>query len=401
MKHPTKIAVIGAGPYGLSIAAHLQAYRANFRIVGTPMQSWLENMPQGMSLKSAGFASSLFEPSGRFTLAEFCRDKGIAYADVDHPVTLETFCNYALAFQKQLVPHLEVDRLVSLTLHPDGFSLHFNNGESWTARKVVLATGIDNFRRIPQALQKLPRELYSHSAEHRDPAKFKGRDVVVLGAGASAIDLAVLLHEAGARVRLVARRRQLDFGKPWGGSARPILSQMRAPISGIGPGWSCRLATDLPGLFRYLPDKDRLHIARTALGPAAGWFMHARAAAVPVLPGHELSEASPSGTGVLLRFNTADRSETSIETEHVIAATGYEPDIRRLPFLSPAILAKLHLIGKTPRLSSSFESSVPGLHFVGPIAATSFGPVMRFMVGAGFASQRIARHFKSARYAGS
>ncbi|MFC6519338.1 hypothetical protein ACFQAT_05640 [Undibacterium arcticum] len=87
-----------------------------------------------------------------------------------------------------------------------------------------------------------------------------------------------------------------------------------------------------------------------------------------------------------------DGNHRQVSTEHVIAATGYNPDVRRLSFLSPEIVERLQLIGQTPRLSSHFESSVAGLYFVGAISATSFGPTMRFVAGADFTSQRILKH---------
>ena len=42
-----------------------------------------------------------------------------------------------------------------------------------------------------------------------------------------------------------------------------------------------------------------------------------------------------------------------------------------------------------PHLTSSFESSVPGLFFTSLMAAETFGPVMRFVCGAGFSARRI------------
>ena len=55
----TDIVVIGAGPYGLSVAAHLLAQGRDVRVFGRAMESWTEHMPVGMMLKSEGFASSL------------------------------------------------------------------------------------------------------------------------------------------------------------------------------------------------------------------------------------------------------------------------------------------------------------------------------------------------------
>ena len=49
-------------------------------------------MPKGMFLKSEGFASNLYDPDGAFTLERFCGERGLGYADYNHPVPLETFC---------------------------------------------------------------------------------------------------------------------------------------------------------------------------------------------------------------------------------------------------------------------------------------------------------------------
>src|SRR5207248_11535645 len=50
--------VIGAGPYGLSVAAHLRAAGIPTLTLGTPMAFW-RSMPAGMFLRSAPSASSL------------------------------------------------------------------------------------------------------------------------------------------------------------------------------------------------------------------------------------------------------------------------------------------------------------------------------------------------------
>src|SRR5215469_13163983 len=119
----TQVAIIGAGPYGLSIAAHLRKRGVDFRIFGTPMHSWRYRMPAGMCLKSEGFASDLYDPEGAFTLARYSADHGLPYQDIGYPVPLATFVAYGLAFQKQLVPNLEERDIVLLKRNGSGFEL--------------------------------------------------------------------------------------------------------------------------------------------------------------------------------------------------------------------------------------------------------------------------------------
>ena len=168
-------------------------------------------------------------------------------------------------------------------------------------------------------------------------------------------------------------------------------------MTGIGPGWKSLLLTKAPTLYRYLPDKHRIRIAKTFLGPSGGWFMKERAAPVPALLGHTLLEAQAEDGKVRLGLAGPGGVRRDLLADHVIAATGYKADLQRLGFLSQETLRGLRRIGQAPRLSAYFESSIPGLYFVGPVAATSFGPVMRFAVGADFTSRRITKHLAQLR----
>lgn len=392
---PVPITIIGAGPFGLSVAAYLRAYGIAFRIIGSPMQSWLKHMPKGMLLKSTGFSSTLYDPDQSFTIARYCKERGIPHENVGLPVKVETFSEYGLAFQKALVPEVEETMLVKLSRDHRGFVLELADGRSFTSERVVLGVGLDSFRTTPHELSRLPRELATHSADHNDLTKFRGKDIAVIGGGSSAIDTAVLLHEAGARPLLIVRKPNIEFGidEPL---HRSLLKRLHRPMSGIGPGWKNRACTDAPWAFRYLPDHIRVRTVSEFLGPSGGWFMKDRTKPVPRLFDCRLSHASEANGRLQLRLATTDGTEQTQTLDHAIAATGYRPDVYRLPFLSPDILSQLNLLRNTPRLSANFESSVPGLYFIGPITANSFGPVMRFSIGADFTSRRLSRHLTRA-----
>jgi thioredoxin reductase len=390
MSERIDVAIVGAGPYGLSIAAHLAQRRLSFRVFGKPMESWLQ-MPCGMMLKSEGFASSLYDPKGALPLGRYCRERGLGYADLGLPVPLAMFCEYGLAFQRRFVPTLEQHMVRGLKNSGGHFTLELDNGETFNARRVVLAVGISHFALMPGPLSDLPGALVSHSSAHADVGRFRGTDVMVLGAGASAIDLAVLLHEAGARVRLVTRRKSLPIHARMR-LPRPLSDRLREPMSEIGPSWRSWFFTNAAPLFHRFPARRRLNWAKSHLGPAGGWFMAERIKPVPVTYGLTPVGATALGDKVQVSFEDQDGNHSRIETEHLIAATGYRPDIGRLAFLEPALREAVQVLEGAPILSAHFESSVPGLYFVGPAAVHSFGPVMRFAAGAKFASRRVSSH---------
>jgi thioredoxin reductase len=387
-------AIIGAGPYGLSIAAHLRSRGIPFRIFGRPMDSWLQHMPKGMMLKSDGFASDIYDPERAFTLRQFCAERGLRYADTGLPVHLDTFGAYGLAFRDRMVPELEDKLVTSVDRLPNGFQLQLEDGETFQAQRVVIAVGITHFEYVPETLAHLPPEFVSHSARHREVEPFRGRSVVVIGGGASALDLAGLLREAGAEVQLVSRRNELKFHSQPTGKPRSWWKQIRHPQSGLGPGLRSRFFADAPGVFYYLPESLRLMIVRRTLGPSGGWFVRDMVIGkVPLHLGCTPQSAEIQNGKVRLSLQAADGSKRDIVTEHVIAATGYRVNMNRLKFLNAEIRSSLKTVDGSPVLSKSFESSIPGLFFAGVAAANSFGPVMRFAFGAGFAARTITRAF--------
>ena len=337
MLHTTDVAIVGAGPYGLSIAAHLSHLGVPYRIFGKPMETWLSHMPRGMHLKSDGFASNLYHPEGKFTLGQYCRERSLPYADSGLPMPLNTFCEYGLSFQEQFVATLEQKLVTSINQSASGFALKLDSDETVAARRVIVATGISHFSFMPPSIEGLPRTFVSHSSQHADLTPFRGRDVVVLGRGASAIDTAALLQEAGANARLVARNPVLGLNRP------PSLGQrLRAPRTGLGPSWKSWFFSNFATAFHGLPEGNRLKWVQSHLGPAGCWFMAERITRVPQLLGYTPVSAQVAGNRVRLELTTeGGRHRYTIEADHVIAATGYRPRLDRFD-LHPAEPACLH-----------------------------------------------------------
>ena len=386
-----EVAIVGAGPYGLSLAAHLSERNSDFQIFGEPMQFWRDHMPKGMHLKSDGFASNLYDPKGSYTLRRYCEDHRLEYGDTALPVRLDTFVKYGIAFKEHFLPNLRTNQVLEVDKTSKGFAVRLDSDEIISARKVVIAAGIRDFRYLPSSLKSLPTDFVTHSSDHHDLRSFEGRDVIVVGAGSSATDIAALLQDVGAHVRLLARQSCILFHSA-GDTERTLLQRLRRPSSGIGPGLRARFYCEAPWLFHYFPERLRSSIVRNTLGPAGGWFMKDRVIGrIPMLLGSKIERAEIRGDRVCLKVRDADGTLGELVTDHVIAATGYKPDVQQFRFLSAGIQSRLKTVDGTPKLSPVMESSIPGLYFTGTITANSFGPVMRFAFGARFAAPRIAR----------
>jgi cation diffusion facilitator CzcD-associated flavoprotein CzcO len=232
--------------------------------------------------------------------------------------------------------------------------------------------------------------MVSHSSQHSDLTGFKGRRVAVLGAGASAVDIAALLHQAGADVELIARTQTINFHNP-PNEPRPLLQRLRAPRSGLGTGWRSRMCTDIPLVFHALPQSLRIRAVARHLGPAPGWFVRdAVAERVRMRLGVTLAAADAHEGRARLVLRQFGREDRQVEFEHVIAATGYKAAVSRLTFIDESVQSRIRKAEEAPILNRRFESSVSGLYFVGAAAANSFGPLLRFAYGARFAAERVA-----------
>jgi cation diffusion facilitator CzcD-associated flavoprotein CzcO len=388
-----EVAVIGAGPYGLSIAAHLRHHGIAFRICGVPMQNWRAAMPKGMFLKSEGAASNLSDPAGALTLAHHCSVTGRPYGDRGMPVPLDTFVDYGLAFQRALVPEVEECRVLSLAEKPGGFELELETGERFTARRVIVAVGTTFFSHLPEPMTNLPRDIVSHSSDHADLGKFAGRDIVVIGGGQSALETAALLKEQGANVRVLVRAESVEWNPT--PSTPNLLGRMAHPQSGLGRGWKTWFYCQGPGVFQYFPGSFRSKVVQRALGPAGAWWLKERViGTIPVLCSHMVQGVRETGGRVGLSVGGGNGQTSQILADHVIAATGYKADLGRLPFLDAALKQKLQGHGIVPVLSPGFESSIPGLYFAGLASANQFGPSMRFVIGADYTARKIAGAMK-------
>jgi thioredoxin reductase len=374
-----EVAVIGAGPYGLSVAAHLKAAGVDVRIVGKPMEFWADKMPAGMLLRSPRVASNLSDPSAAHTLDAFESANGIAPAA---PLPLETFVDYGQWFQRQLVSNLDQREVAAIEVSGHGFRILLNDGGSFLSKRVVVAAGIGPFQQVPRVFSSLPSAQVIHCYSGFNVRAFAGQRVAVIGAGQSSLESAALLHEAGAEVEVIARIPALRWigQHPWLHRLGPISSIMYSKHD-IGPAGISRLVA-APNLVRRVPPEWRDKIRTRAVRPAGSAWLPARLKNVNIKTGRFVAEARSLGSQVQLKLN--DGSVSFVD--HVILGTGYSVDISRYKFLPPAIVKQVQVFDGYPVLDSGFRSSLPGLHFIGAPAARTFGPLLYFVAGTEFSS---------------
>jgi thioredoxin reductase len=388
-----EVAVIGAGPYGLSAAAHLKAAGVDVRVFGKPMEFWADKMPAGMLLRSPRVASNISDPSDSHTLDAFEAANGLAPAA---PVPLETFVDYGQWFQRQLISNLDQREVAGVEVSGNGFRILLGGGTSFLSKRVVVAAGIGPFQKVPEVFRSLPPAQVTHCYSGFNVRAFAGQKVAVIGAGQSSLESAALLHETGAEVEIIARIEALRWigQHPWLHNLGPISSMLYSKHD-IGPAGISRLVA-APNLVRRIPLQWRDKIRTRAVRSAGSAWLPARLKDVNVKAGRFVAEAISSGSQVRLKLN--DGSVSLVD--HVILGTGYSVDISRYKFLPQAIVKQVQVSDGYPVLGSGFRSSLPGLHFLGAPAARSFGPLLYFVTGTEFTSVALTSEISKNTVAG-
>lgn len=389
----TDVVIIGAGPYGLSLAANLRAQRIDFRIFGDSMRFW-RDMPIGVNLKSLAFATSISVPVKGHSFPEWCRRNGLEDFE---PCTMQSFAAYGLEIQGRFVPELEQFPVARVERTDAGFETMLVSGEVIRSRRVVVCTGLSGLEHVPEVLKGLGREQMRHTAFISDYSEFRNKRVAIIGAGASAIEAGALVQEAGGTSEIVVRGPEVVFHDRTP-LVRSWLARLRDPISALGASRKGWMLQHFPLVAHYLPEERRIRLLRGYLGPASPWWIKDRVVGkVSINLEREVVGTRVTGDGVLLAIRDAQNVVKEIEVDYVIAGTGYKAEISRLAFLDDALRNSLQTIDGAPRLNANFESSATGLHFLGTLSAMSFGPLFRFVAGAPFATRRLSGYIAERR----
>jgi cation diffusion facilitator CzcD-associated flavoprotein CzcO len=380
------VTILGAGPYGLSAAAHLNQIRGlELRIFGEPMEFWKSHMPEGMLLRSPWEASHISDPKTALTMESYGTEIGI---DIPRPIPLDRFVEYGLWFQRQAVPQIDRRRIARIEKESNGFHLTLSDGEQIHSRRVVVAAGIGPFARRPKQFEGLPSELVTHASDRSDLRRFARKRVVVIGAGQSALESAALIHEAGGAVEVIFRASDVHW---LGWRARlqkfgPIANLLYSPYD-IGPPGVSRIVA-VPDAVKYFPRSVQDAFRRRALRPAGARWLVNRFKDIPISKGRFVEAAVPLDDKLRIRLDDGSFRDA----DHVLLGTGFEVDVTRYSFLPSELSRELAQVSGFPRLTKSFESSISGLHFLGAPASWNFGPLMFFVCGTDFAARRLARH---------
>jgi cation diffusion facilitator CzcD-associated flavoprotein CzcO len=369
------LVVIGAGPYGIATAAKAIEAGIDTVVVGRPLGFWTENMPAGMYLRSG--PDWHLDAAQVHTFEAFLDERGIAAADID-PVPVAVFLDYARWFQQH--KHVAVRECLVTGLQGSGdgsFTVTLEGGETLAAQSVVAAPGVRYFQHRPGWSGALPQSLCSHTCELVRFDDFAGARVLIVGGRQSAYEWAALAGEHGAqRIDIVHRHDVPRFDRVSWKFVDPYIEQTLAT-----PNW-----------WRTLPAAGQEAIARKfwEVGRLTlEWWL------TPRLQGDRFTRhPGTSVVSVTARDPGPARvrlsSGTELSVDKIVLATGYQADLRRVPYLA-GVLDHIDVAGGFPVLDETFQTSLPGLYLPGFTGTRDFGPFFGFTRGCPAAAELVTR----------
>jgi cation diffusion facilitator CzcD-associated flavoprotein CzcO len=363
--YETDLLIIGAGPFGLAIAAQAAHLGIDHLVAGKPMEFWRRNMPRGMYLRSA--SDWHLDPVNIHTIEKFLESRGQTPDDVE-PLSLDFYLSYAEWFQSQkqitTLPYY-IERLD----HANGFVATTTAGDTIQARHVALAPGFKHFAHIPEELKaRLPTGRYMHTCDFTDFSSADGTRYLIIGGRQSAFEWTALLLEAGASAVYVSHRHEtpsFEEASDWSW-VNPLVDAM----------------ADNPNWFRRLSQAEKDEVSRRQWAEGRlklePWLAPRIADdRVRVLPNTEIVKSVEQNDELVVALTNGDE----IACDKVVFATGYKVDIARVPVLSSGnILAQLETRNGFPVLDDHLQTSVPGLFITSMPAMQDFGPFFGFTI---------------------
>jgi FAD-dependent urate hydroxylase len=385
MPEQLDVAVVGAGPFGLSVAAHLAHKRV--RVFGEPMQTWRTRMPPDMRLRSDWEETSLSAPGDRGSIEVWSRAES---QPREEPIPLQTFLRYADWFRRTFVPDSDRADVAQVDRSAGRFRVTSSAGDEVDARQLVIAVGVTPFPHAPPPFDAALGDGIDFAIERQDYRACAGGKVIVVGGGQGGLGAAALAQRAGAEVEIVIRSelRWFTDREPYRprGRLQHRLYRLAYPVVGYGPPPLNRLALH-PDTFAALPAPVRRRVAARILRAGGSpWVRDEIQGRVTVTEGVAVQAVKRRGERIQLELSDG----SAREADAVVVSAGFRFALDRMAFLSPTVRAAVAVQDGWPVLDREFRSSDPDLLLVGFAAERRFGPIARFVSGSRFTAHRVA-----------
>jgi len=345
----TPILIVGAGPYGLSLANYLSARGREFKIIGKPMELWRNHTFTDASLRSDRATSEIAHPRQSYTINAYREATDSIDASNGERVSVREYRKYIDWMLNDLSYPIEEQYLGKLTKAKGVFTAELSSGETIHADQVVIATGVAHHLNIPDEFKQTPNVIHSYQVPEIEA--ISGKKVLVIGAGQSAAEAIEVCRDNNNEVEWYCRTEPRYYSEP--------LDL---------PKWIFDLVVKSAGFFRSMPS----------------WMIK------KVFSIFSATTMTPDNEEKLADVTRYAEKPSLSEYDHVIVATGYRYTLSHMKFLDESLRNRLEMSADMPRIDKNFMSSLKDLYFIGPSTEQFFGPPMKFMIGSQYVAPRLS-----------
>ncbi len=343
------VLIVGAGPYGLSLANFMTAKGHPFKIIGKPMELWKEHTFSDADLRSDMATSEISHPENAYSIQKF---RALHVKDgnaISERVSVHEYRQYIEWVLQEIPYDIQENYLMELTRNGESFRAELDTGEVIEAKQVVIATGVAHHLKIPDEFREARHVIHSYFTQEIEA--LRGKKVLVVGAGQSAAEAMEICQQNDNHVDWYSRKEPRFYSEP--------LDL---------PKWIFNLVVKSAGFFRRLPH-------------GVIQKMFSIFSATTMTPDNELKLQN------ITRFSEMPDLDSY---DHVISATGYEYTLNHMSFLSEELRNSLEMRFAMPRIDKNFMSSSRDLYFIGPATEMFFGPPMKFMIGSQYVAPKLS-----------
>lgn len=370
----TKVMIVGAGPYGISLAYELWSNNIDFVIAGKPFDLWLSHTLKDTAIRSDWNASEIFTKDNRFNLNNFIERHSPSHASKIKEKRLpnDLFRAYLTDVLKNIPFPFYEQKLVHLEQAENRFICEMEDGRQIVAENVVLATGTGVHQYLPESIKSVSSANIHHSWDVETYESLANKKVLVLGRGQSAAECVQHSLETN-NVTWVMRKPPVFYSEP-----------INLPVPVF------KLALHLSPCFYFMPKKLKGALGgkfvETTITPDMKHLFHS---------GKVKIYSNMDGDSLNIEKHSNQLYSPAINEyfDHVICATGFRYHIRNLTFLSESIHQKLQSDKIALHVNYNFETKVSGLYVIGGMVEPVYGPAQRFLMGMRHSTVRLGTVF--------
>lgn len=367
-----KILIIGTGPYGISIANALHKKNIPFAIAGKMFSLWYDHTLDSMSIRSDWHSSEIYSPDDRYSVKDFIYKnypESEANKIMSHKLPIDVFRKYLKYIEKDIPYSIQPYNVVKLNKTNTGFIAELENGEKIESETVIIATGVEAHKYLPQSLQNLNSASLIHTWKVHDYANWKNKKVLVIGAGQSAGECIVHLYDNN-EITWLTRKEPIFFSEPL---------NLPTPIF--------KFTLHVSPYFYFMPNWMRKKFGKIFVITTITPDLKEKTMSDRVKRVYE----DVDNIGLEMRGEKIYSKKLNQEFDGVVASTGYKININNLKFVDATLLNSIKASENFPLLNFDFETSVKNLFIVGALSEPHYGPAQKFIMGTRHAAVRISK----------